>query len=498
MLENVVDIGESPIGKAPRTKEHLATYCAVYLNNRFPFPSSDNPHCIENDHQSPFDAIWAAYAEIDPMAIWYAMRGSGKTYNLSILAWLESTFKPKCKTTVLGGSLEQSTKAVAYLNFLWDFWGSICSDKEMKANIANIKKKDLLVNGAVAGRGFKLTNGSEVQALAASPKSVRGPHPQKLRLDELDEMDEFIYNSAMGQPKANFGIKDNIVISSTLHHAFGLMTKVIDERERTGAKLFQWCVYDVTEPFGFWAIDEIARRKQQIPEEMWDSEYLLKRPQVGDAIYDFMVVDKAYRRGFNIDYEKEILTQGGIDWGYNCTVLHVVQDWGYKFTVPKSISWEYMELTDRCKEIIEYCRKYNIKTLFCDSNPKDANITLHKTIKEMNLEIKVIPIQFNIWKDVGISVIRYLLHKNLLDIKDKIFKDKLQQYHYKNVELEIIAKEDDHFPDAFCSWAATRWQILGKTLYNYEKYLKKELKTVGEIEDKMKKRINARRTVKNL
>jgi hypothetical protein len=94
------------------------------------------------------------------------MRGSGKTFLLAVLAYLESVFKPGCGTTILGGSLEQSTKAVVYLDQLWQ---------------KPFAPRHLLI-GDVAGRGYKLTNGSWVQALAASQKSVRGPHPQRLRL----------------------------------------------------------------------------------------------------------------------------------------------------------------------------------------------------------------------------------------------------------------------------------------------------------------------------
>jgi hypothetical protein len=49
----------------------------------------------------------------------------------------------------------------------------------------------------------RLTNGAKVRALLASQRSVRGPHPQRLRLDEIDEMDVGILDSAMGQPMPN-------------------------------------------------------------------------------------------------------------------------------------------------------------------------------------------------------------------------------------------------------------------------------------------------------
>lgn len=485
-VDNVYDLGESFELKAPRTKEHLQVYCATVLNNRFPFPSSDNSHCLDNGHESPLDAIWAAYAEEEDFIIWYAMRGSGKTYSLSMLSWLESIFKKRCKTTVLGGSLEQSTKAVGYLQYLWDLFGALAVDQFTSNNI-EVFKKDILVNGAVAGRGYKLTNGSEVQALAASPKSVRGPHPQKLRLDELDEMEENIYNSALGQPKANYGIKDNIVISSTLHHPFGLMTKVIDERDSIGARLYQWCIYDVMEPFGFWSKSEAERRQRQMPPEMWESEYLLERPKIGETIFDWGTIDRAYQRGLRNSFDKNIVPDGGIDWGYNCTVLHIIQDIGQHFSVPESYSWEYYELTERCDEIIDICIDKGIQVLYCDSNPKDANITLRKRAIKKRCEVNIIPVAFNQWKDVGISVIRFLLQKNMIDISDKVAQNKLKKYHYSNADQGIIAKEDDHYPDALIAWASSIWRILGSVLRNYDKLVENE-KNLQEIAIKQKLR----------
>lgn len=475
ILENVYDLGESFELKAPRTKEHFAVYCATVLNNRFPFPASDNEHCIKYSHESPLDAIWAAYAEEEDFLIWYAMRGSGKTYSLSMLSWIESLFKRKCKTTVLGGSLEQSTKAVGYLQYLWDLFGNM-SENQFVSNQLEIFKKDILVNGAVAGRGFKLTNGSEVQALAASPKSVRGPHPQKLRLDELDEMEKNIYQSSLGQPKANYGIKDNIVIASTLHHPFGLMTEVIDNREKIGARLYQWCVYDVMEPYGFWSKEEVERRQRQIPLEMWESEYLLKRPKVGETVFNWQTIENSYQRGLKNHFDNTVFPEGGIDWGYTCTVLHVIQDMGQHYSTPESHSWEHYELTERCEEIIDICIDRRIITLYCDSSPKDANVTLRKIAKKKKCDVNIIPVVFSVWKDVGISVARYLLQKNMFDISDQTFQDKLKKYHYSNAEQEIIAKEDDHYPDAFIAWASSRWKLLGKALHNYEKLLKNDNK----------------------
>lgn len=448
VVDNVVDIGESFEEKAPRTKEHLAVYCATVLNNRFPWPESDNEECKQNGHRSPLDAIWAAYAELDDFSIWYAMRGSGKTYDLSILSWIESLFKPKCGTTVLGGSLEQSTRAVGYLTDLWNMPGV---------------PHYMLVGGTVTGRGFKLKNGSWVKALAASTKSVRGPHPQKLRLDELDEMEENIYNSSLGQPKSNYGIKDNVVISSTLHKPFGLMTEVIDSRIEKGMELYQWCINEVLEPRGFWTKDEFERKKRHLTKAMLDSEYYLKRPQVGDSIFDFDGINRAYFRGIKDFWEKKIKTEAGIDWGYKCTVINLIQNHKEFYSIPISKSWDNYELVDRCNEIADLCIEYKITTIYCDSNPKDATITLRKILSKKKATFtKIIPIAFNKWKNISINVIRFLLERNLINISDKILQDKMKKYHYKNADQEVIEKDDDHYPDALIAWAASKTNLLGR------------------------------------
>lgn len=777
-FSNIIDIDETFIGKAPRSKEHLAMYCAAVLNTRFPHPKSKEQYCIENGHMSPLDAIWGAYSEEDPFSIWYAMRGSGKTFDLSILGWLETVFKKGCWSTVLGGSLEQSTKAVSYTSDLWEL-----------PTIKNLRSK-LLVNNQVAGRGFKTTHGGRFQALAASSKSVRGPHPQKLRLDEClvgdtliktidgdkkikditnkdiifgwngckitydivrclcyagkkqtykvyfsngnfinctdnhkilttkgylylyeikgrkrkgetisiigesknmfkmwqknkfkkkiynrilsrmlykikfkqrkemfnlwcknfksidllsellfsikkrketkmyrlwqriktarnskmqslsfktsfkswhvskngccesdsikkefiesrikndgiigifqniisntnslwkicfrffmqrfkfsdrsswrilarkkinnrkrqekerrvrerrlqgfriknkiyaflgiknygiyeitniekdkvndvydlnipnihsfmangiivhncDEMEPKIYEAALGQPKQRDGILDNVIISSTLHNAFGLMSEIIDNREELGAAFYPWCIEEVLNPRGFWTKEEFSRKVRQLTIAMIDAEYKLKRPKIGDTIFDFESVDRSYQRGKNEHFQAKVFTEAGIDWGYSCTALSIVQDPREVFRNPVTKIWEYVELKERCQAIAKLCIKYNITRIYCDSNPKDSNITLSKTLKENRVGTEVYPIAFNKWKGIGINVLRFLLEKNKINITDKTAQDKVKKYHYKDPELGIIDKKDDHIPDSLISWAASRSKILG-------------------------------------
>lgn len=436
----VRDVDDTLAGKAPTTKEHLALYCAFILGVKIPDPA------ICENHQSPLDFLWDVYSDNVEFAIAHAMRGSGKTLLLAILAYLESTFKHNCGTTILGGSLEQSQKAIAYSDQLWQRPGV---------------PRHLLI-GTVAGRGYKLKNGSWVQALAASQKSVRGPHPQRLRLDEVDEMAPEIFDAALGQPKANYGICDQVVASSTLHHPFGMMAEIIDKREERGAKLYQWCVEEVRTPGGFWEDDEIERKQKQLTQAMWDAEFLLKRPMIGKSIYDYDAVERAYQRGRGKRFEKKIRTEAGIDWGHTVTVMHVIQDFKDKYVIPETHRWELTELTERCQQISDLCIEKNISIIYADSAPKDSNVTLLKILKKNKLSTRIQTVAFSKWKDKGIDTMRYLLERDLIDITDKTTKEKFQKYHYKNAEIEQIAKEDDHDPDAGTSWAVSKFWLLGK------------------------------------
>lgn len=425
---------------APSTKEHLAVYCATVLGFRLPHPA----YC--DDHQSPLDALWDAYADESDFSIWHAMRGSGKTVLLAILSWLESVFKPNCGTTVLGGSLQQSQHCVAYHDQIW--------------NMPHVPKH--MLDGEVTGTGYRCKNGSWVRALAASSRSVRGPHPQRLRLDEVDEMSPAIFNAALGQPKGNHGIPAQIVASSTLHHAHGMMSDLIDSRHERGAKLYRWCVEEVRAPRGFWTNEEITQKYRQVTRAMWDAEYLLKRPTLEGSVYDFELVEMAWERGREKKWQQHIPTEAGIDWGHGTTVLHIIQDSKERFTIPETYRWELVELTERCEQISKICQERNIIAIYTDSNPTDSNVTLAKILRKNNVRTAVKPVVFSKYKGTGIQVVRFLLEKNLLDITDKTLKDKLQKYHYKNPEQEIVAKEDDHDPDALTAWAASRFKLLGK------------------------------------
>jgi hypothetical protein len=439
-------IGFDNILTPPKDFKHFAIWINIVLEYRVPYPA----FC--EGHQSPLQAIWDAYNDEFDYGIWLAMRGSGKTQNLAILCFMESIFKPNCWTTVLGGSLEQSQNIIRYLEILWS---------------KPLIPKNLL-NGKVNGRGYKCLNGSWVKALPASMVSVRGPHPERLRLDEVDEMDPNLFDAALGQPMDNCGIPAQTLVSSTLQYAHGLMAEIVDHREEKNGKLYSWCVKEVEEPCGFWTHEMVEKKRKLVPKTMWDAEYLLSRPKLEGAIWDYVSIERSYNRGLvlrNNDYSRCFVT-GGVDWGFTCSILHLFVELGNRFIMWQTHIFENMELTEKCEEMAKICQSNNVQELYLDSNPKDDNVTCLKIFKFRRVQTAFKPIQFNQFKKLGIQVVRFMFEKNLLDICDHRAKLKLQEYHWCSSRPDTPEKVDDHHSDALIAWATNHFDLLPSSSYN--------------------------------
>jgi hypothetical protein len=105
----------------------------------------------------------------------------------------------------------------------------------------------------------------------ASQKSVRGPHPQRLRVDEADEADIDIIDSALGQPLPLKGILDQTVLSSTHQYPDGTMTELLD---------YEWCWRETSNLDSGWLTEQaINRKRMTVTAYDWRVEYDLQAPK---------------------------------------------------------------------------------------------------------------------------------------------------------------------------------------------------------------------------
>jgi hypothetical protein len=254
------------------------------------------PHAqVCPDHTPPAEYVSDAFFENVPDAVCWANRGGGKTLLGALVTWLDTVFKDHCATKVLGGSLEQSKRMYEHLSGEGDGWGLVTEDFQH------------LLRGEMLAQRTVLTNLSNVQILTASSRSVRGAHPQKLKLDEIDEMDPRIYEAALSIPMSKWGHRASTHIYSTMHRTYGLMQSVVEDAPARGYRLYKWCILDVLERCegrecsgcdlwedcqgrakqadGYYRIEDAISKKRQVSEQTWLSEYLCLIPSSEGLIY---------------------------------------------------------------------------------------------------------------------------------------------------------------------------------------------------------------------
>lgn len=264
-------------------------------------------------HVAPFTAFADAYFARHPVVIWKASRGfGGKSFLLAALAYVEQIIIG-AGVSVLGGSGSQSMNVNRYIARFWN---------EPRA------PRDLLVQGAPAQFMTELNNGAFCRVLMASQASVRGPHPQRLRMDEADEMSLAIFDAAMGQPmEGRDKIPTQVVVSSTHQYADGTMTELLKRAKQNGWPVYEFCWRENAEPNGWLQLAEVQRKRAEVTEVMWRTEYDLQEPsatgraitpEAVEAMFDVGLGQYEGKLGEDLIFEKAEpwgLYTTGADWG---------------------------------------------------------------------------------------------------------------------------------------------------------------------------------------
>jgi len=166
-------------------------------------------------HAAPMDYLVQAILHPGRDVVVWASRGGAKTELGSVAAHLDSILRPGCQTRILGGSLDQSERMYKYLLRKWD--GAFAG---------------LLAREPTARR-TELVNGSGVEVLTQSPRSVRGHRVHRLKCDEVDEFSPEVWQAAQFVTQSGHGrdgawIPAQMGVFSTMHRPFGPMAKLVD------------------------------------------------------------------------------------------------------------------------------------------------------------------------------------------------------------------------------------------------------------------------------
>ncbi len=197
--------------RMPKTPDELRDWVRHFTGIRIP----SRPVCA--GHTAPFTLFAHQVFERPSLALWHGPRGSGKSFLSAIDTHLCSRFHPRHETRILGGSQAQSEQiyralAEAVVRGRGDYGGDA-------AAITRLLKTEAVY-----------ANGSRVAILAASPTSVRGPHVPSLKLDEVDEIDPDLRESALGMVMEIRGSRASVLMTSTWHRLGG--PDVVADRPR--------------------------------------------------------------------------------------------------------------------------------------------------------------------------------------------------------------------------------------------------------------------------
>ena len=299
----------------PTTRLSLRGYLKEYLNVCVPEVA------VCEGHQAPFDYL--AHAFLTPNggnALVWACRGGSKTMLAAILTVLESVHEPGLETCILGGSRAQSGYMYAYVR-------SFLQGTHFKHDVERVTKQKA-----------QLANGSCVTILPASERTVRGVHVPRLRLDEIEEFRDDVFEAAKFLPQSTETASARVEMLSTLHRPYGIMSDLVAAPEEKGLTLFKWCLWEVIQrchdrscsrcPLwedcqgkakrsrGYYTIDDAIARKKLVSDEAWQSEMLCLRPSREGLFY------KQYDEDLHVPGEpipfdpmKELYRT--FDWGVN-------------------------------------------------------------------------------------------------------------------------------------------------------------------------------------
>jgi hypothetical protein len=405
-------------------------------------------------HRAPLEFLFDAFLERTPSLLVWGPRSGGKSLTLALLTWLNSLYKPGCQTRVLAGSLEQGQQVYSHTLSFWERF------PEAQALLATPPRKTVTV----------LKNRSEFRILTASQTSIRGPHPQKLIIDEVDELAPDLLEAALSQPVATLSIKSTIVIASTLHRAGGVMDDLIGKAGEMGFKLYPFCILDVAQRCqkkcergetpsglcnlwedcrgllkrkeGYFPIEELQRKKRTLPRKVWEIEWLCQKPITQTHVFPPDLI-RARTQVFVPSESCQAVI--GVDWGYSQpTVALIVLRRRNHLHVMEEHYWTRKLLAWRIQRIASLFERWKAIKVFADAADPTANAALSAA------NVPVVPIRFSeAFRKKAIENINWRLENKLLTFSPTCTRllQELLSYKFKPGTDEVI-REKDHGPDA--------------------------------------------------
>ena len=325
-------------------------------------------------------------------------RGGGKSKILGALGFVK-WFLQLLSIVDMGGSLQQAQGVYNYF-------------------VSHIYAQPTIVTALPDEPTMKETKsdkGNYFKAVAASPKAVRGPHPDNLFIDEACETKDQLILDAM--PMVNTSDFSLVAMTSTFHKIFGYFQETWDRAEELGWVRLSWDSFDVCQEFSpdIWDDPELNRQipdldklkeraagrtgdpegwipvsniiqawREKVSIDYFDVEYMGSRPSAEGMVNDPEDVDACLIDDFGeYAYRKGADTGGGLDWGF-AGMTSWVALMAYKDNIKvqlKNRTWSQVRSGVIIEDIVSDVLEYRISVVHADASHPFENADLRAAIR---------------------------------------------------------------------------------------------------------------------
>lgn len=273
---------------ARQNREDLHAWIKFYLKVDVPRVT------IVPGHKAPFDFVADYLFGLISFAVVMANRSGGKTFIFGILTAILSYLYDNTEIATVGAIQQQALKS-------YEYFRGFSSLFPFAYNIESFTM-----------RSSTAKNGSINQVLAGTMSGVNSPHPQLVFFDEIDLMPWQILQQGLSMPQSKGTVRARTVLTSTRKFAGGVMQRMLDEALEKGYAVYSWNIWEVVAPLpvndpelmarikkvfgeelpenidqaaGYYDWNDLIDKKQNLDDEVWQTEWLCSRPGLQGIIY---------------------------------------------------------------------------------------------------------------------------------------------------------------------------------------------------------------------
>jgi hypothetical protein len=419
-----------------------------------------------------FADIWTGKAGHN--VIIKSCRGGGKSQLLGSLGFAFFFFKHR-SVIDMAGSLAQAKIVYNY------FTGVTYSDPRI---IGALPKEPMMERSEGMKKNY-------FACVAASPKAVRGPHPDILMADEVCETPDELIESAL--PMVDTSAHPLRVLTSTFHKVFGIFQDVWDRADELGYTRYSWDIFDVAKEFDMAVFDD-KQLNREIPDlqklkeltkgrtgdpdgwipieniiNAWRSkrslawfltEYMGERPSAEGLVLDPVDVDAAAfekKAHPEYNYVAGSETAAGLDWGFSSMTAFTVLMQHLDAVKVQVENKNYIQTPSAViiEDVVQAAEDFGLRFIYADSAGKFENNALqtalnkHITKDGKRLQCKVIEVVFSKEKEGMLGNYRAHFERGKIKIptEHQVALWQHKRYRYAKDSNKPM-KKDDHVPDS--------------------------------------------------